>query len=214
MKYRLLVLALAIFTSCAKEEILEDVCITGDCDSTFFIDPLVQPDSYQDENGYYHIEYWGPNYFTIKGELDQLDDNKTVNGVPLTETVFDSNYWIWIEDLRFEVPLYSPFASFADDQFFVPIPVATMMLKMCNLYQDGTVYNIAGYTYNDRVCGDCHPEGYSMGTYSKNTYKPQQQFYLDQKMVGDTISIYVKTKFNYDLGNSEEVSKEFKIIVD
>ena len=66
------------------------------CNMVFWIDRVVSPDTYEDQNGYHHITYWGPNYFTVKGELDQLNDEYVINNVPLVDTIFDSNYWIWI----------------------------------------------------------------------------------------------------------------------
>ena len=68
-------------------------CITGDCNAQFFIDEQVQPNAYQDENGYWHIEFYGPKYFTIRGELDELS-TAVVNGVPLVMTEYDSDYWV------------------------------------------------------------------------------------------------------------------------
>ncbi|MDA9361175.1 hypothetical protein N9R08_01605 [Flavobacteriaceae bacterium] len=232
MKRLLLILVFVAFTSCTQHEILEDVCPTGNCDSIFFIDPLTQPDSYQDDNGYYHIKHLGQNYFTIKGELDELSKSKTVNGIPLAETAFDSNYWrlmkyelegTILRDLRLKLPNYIPFTDFANDQFFVPIIIdflflsnpSKLYLRICDIYYDNlTLNNIASYSYNEKVCGACPPEAFNMGTYFKNTYIPQQQFYLDEKMVGDTIDIYVKTKFETDLVDSSEwVLEQFQIIV-
>ena len=52
-----------------------------------------------------------------------------------------------------------------------------------------------------------------LGTRSKYTYNPRQQFYLDNEMVGDTLQVFMKTIFNTDLGNREEVENNFKIII-
>ena len=45
-------------------------------------------------------------------DLDDLNDEYVVNGVPLVDTIFDSNYWIWIDNLTFTVPVYSVFSWF------------------------------------------------------------------------------------------------------
>lgn len=207
MKYKLLVfssLLITIFTSCSKDELNEIQLEDIEPSTVFFIDKQSQPDSYQDDNGYYHIQFNGPRYFTIKGELDEEKVPEFVNGVPLTETSFDTDYWIWIEGITFTVPLYSPFATFADDMFFVPIPVGTMILRICDLVDGGEIFNIAGYTYNDKICGACPYSDFTMGTYSKNTLNPQQSIYLDRTMSGDTLKVFVKTKYNYDLDSALE----------
>ena len=74
---RLLILGISfLLASCSKEEINpSSTCIDGDCNGRFYIDELVQPNAYQDDNGYWHIEYYGPRYFTIRGELDRLSED-------------------------------------------------------------------------------------------------------------------------------------------
>ena len=78
----------------------------------FEIDELVSPDVYQDSNEYWHIQHQGFNYFTIKGKLDELHPSYVINDVPLVETVFDSDYWVWIDGITFTVPLYSVLGYF------------------------------------------------------------------------------------------------------
>ena len=57
-----------LLASCSKEEISPYPCLDGDCNALFFIDEQVQPNAYEDANGYWHIEFYGPKYFTIRGE--------------------------------------------------------------------------------------------------------------------------------------------------
>ena len=59
----------SLLASCSKEEITLGVCVDGDCNAQFYIDEQVQPNAYQDDNGYWHIEFYGPKYFTIRGEI-------------------------------------------------------------------------------------------------------------------------------------------------
>ena len=199
MKKSHIISALLFLVSCSKGEMLvESTETVSEEKAVFYIDKTLHPDLYQDSNGYYHIQFNGPRYFTIKGELDEEKVPEFVNGAPLTETSFDTDYWIWIEGLTFTVPLYYPFASFADDLFYVPIPVGNLILRICDLVKGGEILNIAGYTYNEKVCGNCPYSGFSMGMYSKNTLNPQQNIYLDQTMKGDTLKVFVKTKYNYD----------------
>lgn len=213
MRYKLLVFLSLLITSCVKEDILEDVCITGECQAEWVIDTTLQENAYKDDMNYWHVEA-SKGYFTIKGELDEIYEDYKVNDVPLVETSFDSNKWIWIEGWVFEIPLYNPFREYFDPQFTRPLTIGEMVLKVCNMIQGGEVYNLAGYTFNDKWCGDCPYSGRVMGTYSSNTLSPQQNIYVDNRVKGDTIEFYMKTKFNYDLGNSEEVYKSLRVIVE
>ena len=214
MKKLLYIFSILFLASCSKEELNPYPCLDGNCNVGFWIDKTVQPDTYQDENGFWHIRHWGPNYFTIKGDIDQLNEEYVVNDVPLVETTFDSNYWFWINAVQFTIPLYNPFRDFADPQFSRPLPIGNKILKICNMTAHGIVSNLAGYAYHDKVCEDCPYSDRLMGTYSSNTYTPQQQFHLDRSMKGDTLEIYMKTVFNYDLGESEEIYRSLRIIID
>ena len=74
---------LFIFFSCSTEEETSICYPLEQCSAQFWIDPLVSPGVYEDENGYWHIEHQGYNYFTIKGELDELHPDYVINDVPL-----------------------------------------------------------------------------------------------------------------------------------
>ena len=151
-----------LLTSCGKEEInsIAYPCLDGECNTEFWIDPLVSPGVYQDENGYWHIEHQGYNYFTIKGRIDELHPGYVVNDVPVMSTVFDSDYWVWIDGITFTVPLYSPLGYFTDGDLDNPIPVGDMTYTIEDIAQIAPPLNIVGYTYNS---GD---SVYDLGTYS------------------------------------------------
>jgi hypothetical protein len=199
--------------SCSKEEIyLSSPCLDGNCDSFFEIDPLVSPGVYQDQNGYWHIEHQGYNYFTIKGKLDELDPHYVINGVPLIETTFDSDYWVWIANFQFTVPLYSVLSFFTSGDYQNPIPVGNLTYTIEDMAQNHPPLNIVGYQIQKNQCLDCPYSQTLLGTYSKYTYEPQQQIFFDNEMVGDTAKVMIQTKFNSDIGIREVVEKEFKII--
>ena len=194
---------ISFFWACSPGELISPYpCLSGDCESFFEIDPLVSPDVYQDTNGYFHIEYQGYNYFTIKGQLDELHPNYVINGVPLVETIFDSDYWVWIDGITFTVPLYSVLGYFTGGGFINPIPIGNITYTIEDMAQNFPPLNIVGYSYN------LNSEIQDLGTYSNYTYEPQQQIFFDNQMVGDTAKIFIKTIFN----NKIEIEKEFKII--
>ena len=213
MKKGILIILVSLFWACSPEELLNPYpCIDSDCNSYFEIDPLVSPGVYQDKNGYWHIEHQGYNYFTIKGKLDKLDPHYVINGVPLVETVFDSNYWVWINGITFTVPLYSVLGYFTGGGFVNPIPIGNLTYTIQDMAQNHPPLNIVGYQINKNQCLDCPYSPTLIGTYSKYTYEPKQQIFFDNEMVGDTAKVFVKTIFNTDTGESRSVEKEFKII--
>ena len=191
-----------LLTSCSKEEITPYPCLDGDCSINFEIAPLVSPGVYQDENGYWHIEHQGYNYFTIQGQLDELHNDYYVNGVPLVETIFDSNYWVWINSITFTVPLYSVLGFFTNGDFLNPIPVGNLVYTITDMAQNFPPLNIAGYSYNP------DSEENVLGSFSKYNLEPRQQIFFDTQMVGDTASVFIKTIYPQNI----EIENQIKII--
>ena len=72
--------------------------------------------------------------------------------------------------------------------------------------------NIAGYQFNKATCYTC--PSFNTGTSTMYSYNSKQQFYLNRRMVGDTVTIWAAAFFNIDAGPKEEIQAEFKIIVD
>jgi hypothetical protein len=213
MKKLIIFSLISFFWACSPEELISPYpCLDGDCGAYFEIDPLVSPGVYQDNNGYWHIEHQGFNYFTIKGQLDELHPDYVVNGVPLVETVFDSDYWVWINGITFTVPLYSVLGYFTGGGYLNPIPVGNLTYTIEDMAQNHPPLNITGYQINKNQCLDCPYSETLIGTYSKYNYTPQQQIFFDNEMVGDTAKVFIKSTFNSDLGQRVEIEKEFKIV--
>ena len=203
MKKLIFITLISFLWACSPEELINNYpCIEGDCNVEFTIDPLVSPGVYQDINNYWHISHQGIQYFTIKGNTSELHPDYVVNGVPLIETIFDSDYWVWINGITFTVPLYSVLGYFTDSNFNNPIPIGNLTYTIEDMANNHPPLNIAGYSYNPN--SDIN----SLGTYSKYNYTPQQQIFFDNQMVGDTAKVFIKTIFP----NNIEVEKEFKII--
>ena len=185
---------LFIFFSCSTEEETSICYPLEQCSAQFCIDPLVSPGVYEDENGYWHIEHQGYNYFTIKGQLIEAELAE-VNGVPLVETIFDSNYWVWINGITFTVPLYSVLGYFTGGGYNNPIPVGNLTYTIEEIAQTHPPLNIVGYQINPNQCLDCPYSPTLIGTRSKYNYTPQQQIFFDNQMKGDTAKIMIEARF-------------------
>jgi hypothetical protein len=202
---------ISLIWSCTQEQnTIPYPCINGDCNADFFIDPLVSPGVYQDQNEFWHIEYQGFNYFTIKGNTSVLHSDYIVDGTPIIETMFDSDYWVWLDGITFTIPLYSALGYFTGGDFNNPIPIDNKTYTILDMANNFPPLNIVGYTINPNQCLTCENSQALLGTYSKYTYTPQQQIFFDKKMVGDTAKVFMKTSFN----SKVEVEKELKIIFD
>lgn len=200
---------LFIFFSCSTEEETSICYPLEQCSAQFWIDPLVSPGVYEDENGYWHIEHQGYNYFTIKGQLSEAELAE-VNGVPLVETIFDSNYWVWINGISFTVPLYSVLGYFTGGGYNNPIPVGNLTYTIEEMAQTHPPLNIVGYQINPNQCLDCPYSPTLIGTRSKYNYTPQQQIFFDNQMKGDTAKIMIEARFGEM--SDEIIETEFNII--
>ena len=205
----------SLLVACQEEELPAIYpCLDGRCDSFFKIDPWVSPELYQDKNEYWHIKFWGPKYFTIVGQLDELHPKYVVNEIPLIETQYDSDYWIIFNEIRYKMPIYSVLSWFSDGSYKKPIPIGNLEYTLTDIAKIQPPLNIAGYQIQKNFCWECPYAKSALGTYSKYTYSPRQQFFLDKDMVGDTLKIMIKTTFNADVGEQVIIEKQFKIIVD
>ena len=216
IKKLLFVLGVIIFTSCEVEEIdtSRNPC-KGGCDTHVSIDYAVNSNAYLDSNGYWHIEHWGPNYFTVKVHMTDLWERHVINGVPLTEAAFDSNYWVAFDDMKFTIPMYSPFGLY--NQQGNPIPVGNKTYDISEIAQLMEPLNIAGYQITKNTCFDCPYSDRLFATYARYGRDLQQQIYLDNRMVGDTLEVYVKATYNtegfVERGDSVIQEETLKIIV-
>lgn len=209
MNKTIYIFLLLIFFSCSTEEETSICYPQEQCSAQFWIDPLVSPGVYEDENGYWHIEYQGYNYFTIKGQLSEAELAE-VNGVPLVETIFDSNYWVWINGITFTVPLYSVLGYFTGGGYNNPIPVGNLTYTIEEMAQTHPPLNIVGYQINPNQCLDCPYSPTLIGTRSKYNYTPQQQIFFDNQMKGDTAKIMIEARFGEM--SDETIETEFNII--
>jgi len=200
--------------ACEKSQPIQPYpCLDGSCDAQFFIDTLVSPGSYFDPtDGYWRVKYSGLNYFTIQGQLDELDPQYVINKVPLIETQFDSDYWVVFDTLQWTSPMYSVLSWFSDQSYTQPITVGNLTYTLEDIANIHPPLNIVGYQIPKFFCWDCPYASTLLGTYSKHTYQPRKQIFLDDEMVGDTATIFMKVLFNNDIGLREVREQQISVI--
>ena len=213
MFQRKLLIGLVVFLlGCKKEPTYPFPCTDGTCNTKFYIDTFVTPGAKLDTDGYWKIKYSGLHYFTIRGEISELNPHYVVNKVPMVETKYDSDYWIAFDTIQFKIPTYSYLSWFTNDKLNNPLPVGNKTYSITQLSKMTDLYNLAGYQITKNMCLDCPYTSTLLGTYSKYNYQPTKCILFDDEMVGDTASIFIQVTFNSDQGKREIREKEIKII--
>ena len=201
LKQHTLLFIITLLLSCQKQEVEEGKypCVDGSCDATFEI-----PGDSIDANGYHHVKFKGYNYFQVKGKLDELNSDYIINGVPSIELGFDGDYWVLFDTIRYRYPVYSFLGLYTDKRFKDPIPIGSRTYTMVDIAQIAGPINIAGYQLPKKFTGWEQPYARTlMGTYSKYTYTPTQNYIIDNEMIGDTATLFMRAVFNNDFGRQE-----------
>jgi hypothetical protein len=221
-----LIIALAffsilLFASCEKETIHQTPC-NGNCGTNYIV-VYENQEIYPNSNGYYEVPWNGLEYFQVKGQLTEVNNDYVINDVPQVEAKFDSDYWVVINNLYFQTPQYSYLGWFNSTNLNRPIAFGNHTYTMNDIISLHSPLNVVGYQVPKHFCTDCPYSESLVGTYSKYNYNPTCNVLLDDEMVGDTINIFVETTFNPEGGvwyhghNSptpkETVENQLKIII-
>ena len=184
----------------------------GDCETSYTVIYKNQPIN-PNQDDYYEIEWDGLNYFQIEGHLSELRPKFVVNGIPLIEVNFDTDCWVVFDNLKFQTPMYSYLGWFNDQAMNTPIAIGSHTYTMNDLIDLHPPTNIAGYQIPKYFCTECPYAPTIVGTHSKYTYKPKQNFILDNEMIGDTINVFIESVFNSDFGDTKTVENQIKVII-
>ena len=213
MKNIVLITVLSLsFVSCDKQVKWPYPCVNGICNAEFVIDSISSPGAKLHSDGYWRVKYQNLNYFTIRGQVSELDSHYIVNGVPLIETQYDSDYWIVFDTIQFKTPMYSYLGWFNNQTLDSPISIGNHTYTIRQLVSLESLFNLAGYEITKNTCLDCPYSPTLFGTHSKYNYHPTQNIFFDDEMAGDTASIFIQVLFNNDLGSREVRDVEMKII--
>lgn len=208
-------LSISLF-SCTKQEEEEEgayPCLNGNCEGYFYISGPRQ-DSI-DINGYHHVKWIGLTYFTIRGELSALAPEYVINELPLIEVGFDSDYFVLFDTVRYRYPVYSFLGLYTDKRFKDPIPIGSRIYTMAGISDFMSPTNIVGYQIPKKFTGWEKPYARNiLAVYSKYTYQPGINVFIDDEMIGDTATIFMRVVFNSDFGRQEIKNYEMKVIFD
>lgn len=178
---------LFVFTaisSCEKESFAPP-CIGGECDA--YIESMF----YKDSNGYYHAELdWSGEYypyFTVDVYADKTSPDYWYNGVSVVRAEFDTDSYFVLEDsIAFTISLYQPWLGLWTYDG-VPIPYENTTIYLDQF--EGTIVPVVQSTeifFSEDESGNYK---------TRRTVGP-----FPPSMIGDTISIFMKIK--WDIGES------------
>lgn len=181
-----------LLVSCSIAEESTSVCVDGTCDAAFRIDTQVNPGSYQDSDGVWHIKYSGNNYFTVKGITDKLNSENIVNGTPLIETGFDSDFFFTPENIQWTYPVYSFLGLFINNTLTTAIPYGYQTLTLPQILNNTSVTNVVGYEMTSHTSFNKPYSPTLLSVYSKYNYTPQRNMVFLPSFVGREATIYIR----------------------
>lgn len=176
-------LILTALFSCEKESFAPP-CETGECNA--YIESMF----YKDSNGYYHAELdWTREYypyFTLDIYADRTSQEYRYNNVSVVTAQFDTDsYFVLQDSVAFTISLYQPWLGLWTYDG-VPIPYENTTIYLNQF--EGTIVPVVQDTriyFSDDELGNFT---------TKRVVGP-----FPPSMVGDTISIFMKMK--WDIGD-------------
>ena len=210
-KKLLLYICFILLFSCSIDDAKQQVCIDGTCNVEFWIDTFGHPGTYQDNDGVWNIKHAGLNYFTVRGNLTQLDPYYVINGIPVVVTAFDSNFFFIPGTIIWTYPVYSYLGLWNSNQMNTPIPIGFQTYTFPQLVTQTSIMNLAGYTIQQNPHVNVNHPAYPtyFSTYSRYTYTPQMSMPFFEDFIGREATLYIQVAFGE---NKEIVDKELKIV--
>lgn len=176
-----LILLTALF-SC-EDELVIVPCETGDCNA------YIYSDFYKDSNGYYHAELdWSREYypyFPLKVYADRTAPEYVYNMGSVVSAEFDTDsYFVLGDSIAFTISLYQPWQGL-ETYYGTPIPYENTTVYLNQF--EGTVVPVV---QNTDIYFSHDMDGDFSTTRIVGPFPPT--------MIGDTISIFMKVK--WDIG--------------
>lgn len=205
----LVAIGLLTICSCQAEDdpLGSGACLLGDCKTVLEIDLSSQPDAYLDENGYWHIKYYGVPYFSVKARFSPLKNRHVRSTIPMIKSTWDSSVWYIPGEISLWSSSYSPFGDFTNN-FSYAIANNTYQIVIPRLDEINEIMNISGRYMRNGIMGP------RTSTHSTPTYYTKQPMMLSRDMVGDTIQVWNESYFAYDSSQMEEILTTIDIIIE
>lgn len=194
-----LLLFLPLLWACEKNEsTIPEPC--QECFTVYEVDTDLHPGTYFND-GYWRLKFSGINYFQVTGQLDSIHPRYIINGVPLLQVTYDSDTWYVFDTIAMQIPLYSPFTSlYTSPNFNYPLAVGDTTIYITN---PDYIINAVGYSF-----------GSTNFVNAMHTYKPMCKVLVYEEMIGDTISVFIRTRYNYDTGKQRILEDILKVIIE
>jgi hypothetical protein len=201
---------LLTFGSCTLEPTSTSPCIDGNCDAQFWVDTDVNPGSYQDSNGVWHVKYSGRNYFSLLGQADEMTSEFTSNGVPIIETSYDSNFFFTPTNVQWTFPVYSFLGLYINNNLSTALPFEYVTQTIPEyLSSRNNITNLVGYEMTAQTTFNKPYSSTLLQAYSRYNYHPQHSMVFMESFIGKSADLYIKVKF----GEIGEEVREYKIQV-
>ena len=185
----------ASMCSCTKDPIGFDPCVGGDCYVNAYPDPVSQPNAYQDDNGYWHLQYEGSKYFSLVMKYS-LTKEMGADNQPQIETTYDTDTWLIAKNgYSFWSSRYNPLGS-DYTQNFQTIIADTMVVVSIPPNEIEEMNNMSGQYYRD-----CYNPGCGLGPVPSvkpniaHKSKAIFMYWPEQAVSHDTVSVSLYTTF-------------------
>ena len=174
----------------------ETACNGGECEYNFEINPEQQPDTYLDNEGYWHVYTGGRSYFQIIGELEEPHDFYHINDIPDVSVAMDSDYWITFDTISFTTPMYGVLSWYSSPNMDIPLPIGDTTYSINGLIlNDESITNLVGYEITPHTCMDCPYSSTLFGVYSSYNTHPTFNIFNLGELKGDTATFFIEIEY-------------------
>lgn len=163
--------------------------VCGGCSTEVYPDPINQPNAYIDENGIWHLEYYGATYSNWTVEYSGVSDTFKVNNIPTIRSTFITDWWYTLGTAGLMSSYYSPFGQWT--QGFRRAIANTHVQLQIEINTDEVFNSSGAFTRDDELQGV--PVSHSR---DDNTTQVVLQHF--REMENDTITLVYETEFAYD----------------
>ena len=180
-------------------ENVDPFTICGDCLTEVYPNQVNQPNAFLDDNGFWHIEWYGATYSNWDVEYSGINDSFKVNGIPLIKSSFVTDFWYTLNSVGLMTSYYSLWGDFSQG---FQNAIATAHREIVITLNTDEIFNSSGaFTRDGELQG-------GPVSYSREDYTTQVVLQHFEEMNNDTITLIYQTEFAYDDENYRQVKTD------